>query len=321
VVACCDDGSPGWQPQDDGGTAADQIVVTTEALDDGRVRMAYEALLEAEGVTGAVTWELSGGELPPGLALAEDGTISGTPERAGEFAFEVTAWDDAGEDAADLEISIPEVLLLSGFAPFGGNPTNPSWEALVPLHEQLLDGLDVRAVEIPVVWGVAWEVLLEEIELLRPLVVISTGQANSDAMRFETTGRNAMWGTDEDGQDQSGEAIVPDGPYTATSTIPIQEMRDAMEGGGYPTMVSGDAGFYLCNYVAYQLFYYQETAADGPLVAGFVHVPPAPFDGTFEVADITAAHELGIEALASWLASGDQAKSFVVDAVAAPSYF
>lgn len=327
ALAGCDSESPGWQPHDgnpDGGDDAaveSDIEIVTESLDDGRVQMPYEALLEVSDPIGEVAFELSDGELPPGLELSADGIISGTPERAGEYGFEVTAFDEAGEDSAELEIAIPEVLLMSGFEPFGGNPTNPSWESLVPLHEELLAGLDVRAVELPVVWGVAWDVLLEELELLHPLVAISSGQAGSDAMRFETTGRNAMWGTDEDGQTENGGAIVEDGPYTASSTIPVQEMRDAMEAGGYDTMVSNDAGYYLCNYIAYQLFYYQDTAEDGPLAAGFVHVPPAPFDGTFSVADITAAHQLGIEALAAWLESGEQAKAPLVDTFAAPVYF
>jgi pyroglutamyl-peptidase len=316
----CDSGSPGWQ-SGDGGAAPLQIEIVTESLDDGRVQFPYEALLEAEDTTGEVVWEVSGGELPPGLELGAEGEISGTPERSGVFAFEVTAWDEAGEDATDFEITIPDVLLMSGFEPFAGNPTNPSWDSLIDLHEQMLFELDVRVVELPVVWGVAWDVLLEEIELLGPRVVISSGQAGSDAMRFELTGRNAMWGTDEDGQDQNGEAIVPDGPYTVSSTIPADEMQSAMEDSGYATMVSNDAGFFLCNYIAYQLFYYQDTAGDGPVAAGFIHVPPAPFDGTFEVADITAAHELGIEALAAWLDSGEDTKAPEVDTFAAPSYF
>jgi pyroglutamyl-peptidase len=316
----CDSGSPGWQ-SGDGGTASTQIEIVTATLDDGRVQMGYEALLEAEDVTGEVIWEVSSGELPPGLELSEDGTVTGAPSLSGDFVFEVTATDEVSDDTVELEISVPDVLLMSGFEPFGGYPTNPSWDSLIALHEQMLSELDVRVVELPVVWGVAWDVLLEEIELLSPTAVISTGQAGSDAMRFETTGRNAMWGTDEDGQNENGAAIVADGPYTVSSTIPVDEMREAMEGGGYDTMVSGDAGFFLCNYIAYQLFYYQDTAEDGPVAAGFVHVPPAPFEGTFEVADITAAHELGIEALAAWLDSDDQAKAPEVDTFAPPSYF
>lgn len=316
----CDDSSPSWQAGD-GGAAPMQIQIVTESLDDGRVQFPYDGLLEAEDTTGEVVWEVSGGALPPGLELGPSGEITGAPEKSGLFAFEVTAWDEAGEDAAELEITVPDVLLMSGFEPFGGNPTNPSWESLTELHEQFESGFDVRVVELPVVWGVAWEVLFEEIELLSPLVVISSGQAGSDAMRFELVGRNAMWGTDEDGQDQNGAAIVADGPYTVSSTIPADEMRAAMEDGGYATMVSNDAGFYLCNYIAYQLFYYRDTAEDGPVAAGFIHVPPAPFDGTFEVADITAAHRLGIEALADWLDTGDEAKAPQADTFSAPAYF
>ena len=54
----------------------------------------------ATGGSGAYTWALVSGSLPPGVSLgATRGTISGTPRTAGNFAFSVTATDNEGRVA------------------------------------------------------------------------------------------------------------------------------------------------------------------------------------------------------------------------------
>ena len=51
----------------------------------------------ATGGSGTYTWSLSSGALPSGVALdATRGTIAGTPQKAGIFAFGVTATDSEG---------------------------------------------------------------------------------------------------------------------------------------------------------------------------------------------------------------------------------
>ena len=62
--------------------------------------------LPASGGRPPYTWSITGrGTLPPGIALAADGTVSGTPTTAGTYSFTVHVADTAG-DAAGAGASI-----------------------------------------------------------------------------------------------------------------------------------------------------------------------------------------------------------------------
>ncbi|MBI5488385.1 MAG: pyroglutamyl-peptidase I [Deltaproteobacteria bacterium] len=333
VATACDEGS-----DDDAGAAetgddadgaggdgdvADEvpaIAITTESLPGGRVQVAYAAQLEASGASGTVTWEVTSGGLPPGLDLDVEGAISGLPERSGTYDFEVTVHEATASDVGMLSIAVPKVLLMSGFEPFGGYAINSSYEAIEPLGETMVGGLDVRVVELAVEWGTSWDELEAEIERLHPDAVIATGQAGPEGMRFETAALNVMRGTDNAGVTMSGEPIVPGGTSRLRADYPIDEMDAAMTAGGFPTLVSADAGDFLCNYVMYRLLDYCASATEVPAAFGFIHVPPVP-DVGMTVDEITAAHRLGIEALADWLSSGKEARPAVPNIHTPPRYF
>ena len=57
---------------------AETLAVTTETLPPATVGVPYRVDLTATG-SGALTWSVTSGALPSGLALAADGAISGTP--------------------------------------------------------------------------------------------------------------------------------------------------------------------------------------------------------------------------------------------------
>ncbi len=72
-----------------------QLVIITTSLPDAQVGVAYSTTLHAAGGTGAISWKISSGSLPAGLALnAATGVISGTPTLAvSEVPLTVTATD------------------------------------------------------------------------------------------------------------------------------------------------------------------------------------------------------------------------------------
>ena len=290
---------------------------------EGRVgfELAEDLELGLDGVHGA--WSASG-ELPPGVELDDDGWLRGVPEASGFYGFEAQVEDDDGRTGiVSVDLTIPTVVLLSGYEPFGGAETNPSIEALWPLQEQLAGALDLRVIELPVVWDTSWDLLLAEIEALNPDIIVATGQAGTDRMRFETNAVNIENGTDNDGATRSGSEVVQGGPSALVDRLPEDVMSAAMEAEGYATSISDDAGDYLCNHLFYHLMYYAEVEAQRTdLVAGFIHVSPAGQYSSYSVEDITAAHLLGLEALSDWYGSGAALTvRSPVDEHRAPVYF
>jgi hypothetical protein len=93
--------------------AAAGPTVTTTALADGSVGVAYSMTLAATGGTGPYTWSVTtGGALPAGLTLAGNGTISGTPATAGlygPYAFTVTDANNATGLSTNLVLRINSV--------------------------------------------------------------------------------------------------------------------------------------------------------------------------------------------------------------------
>lgn len=69
------------------------LEITTASLPDGQVKRGYSLGLQA---SRPATWQVTGGALPPGLALTPSGQLSGTPKNAGAWFCAITATDDNG---------------------------------------------------------------------------------------------------------------------------------------------------------------------------------------------------------------------------------
>jgi hypothetical protein len=77
-----------------------QPVVATSSIHGtgarAEVGIPFTATQTATGGNGAFTWTLASGELPAGLALAADGTLSGTPTVPGRSSFALRVTDGEG---------------------------------------------------------------------------------------------------------------------------------------------------------------------------------------------------------------------------------
>ncbi len=75
------------------------LVVTTTSLPNGTNGVAYSQALAASAGQTPYSWTISSGVLPPGLTLATNGVISGTPTANGPFNFTVKVTDATNSTA------------------------------------------------------------------------------------------------------------------------------------------------------------------------------------------------------------------------------
>lgn len=166
-------------------------------------------------------------------------------------------------------------ILMTGFAPFGGEPVNPSWQA-VSLVGARRD--DVAAVELPCEFAASLPALRRALEEHRPSLVVCAGQAGG---RSEVTPERVAINLidaripDNAGAQPVDAPVVPDGPAAYFTTLPVKACVAAIRAAGVPASVSHTAGTYVCNQVFYGLMHLLATEFPG-VRGGFVHVPFSP---------------------------------------------
>jgi pyroglutamyl-peptidase len=159
-------------------------------------------------------------------------------------------------------------VLLTGFEPFGSATTNPSGEIV-----KQISGNNIVTAILPVAYAQSAEKLLALIAEHNPDVVISLGQAEGrTAITPEKVAINLDDArlADNEGVMRNDVKILVDGPDAYFSTLPINQMVDAIKAQGIPASVSLSAGAFLCNHV---FFVAQNKFAGTNVRSGFVHVP------------------------------------------------
>lgn len=164
-------------------------------------------------------------------------------------------------------------ILVTGFDPFGGEPTNPAIESVKRIDNNI-EGAEIIKLEIPTVFHKAADVVEEKIKEVKPDVVLSIGQAggrygitvervaiNQDDARIE----------DNEGKQPIDVVIREDGAPAYFSTLPIKAMVEEIKKENLPASVSNTAGTFVCNHIMYQDLYLAEKY--GNIKAGFIHVP------------------------------------------------
>ena len=176
-------------------------------------------------------------------------------------------------------------ILITGFEPFGGESTNPSWEAVNRLPDTMGDSR-VCKLRLPVVFGQCGERLLQAVAEIRPDVVVCCGVARS---RTEVTPEllavNWRMGAiaDNAGVAYAGEKIDPSGPDAIMTDLPVTRIVEAIREAGLPGRLSLSAGAYVCNDLYYTVMQGQGRYGYRGL---FIHVPA---ESALPLADITRA--------------------------------
>ena len=163
-------------------------------------------------------------------------------------------------------------VLLTGFEPFAGDRTNPSWDAVQLVEAR---GVELARQLLPCAFGDAIAVLRQAVLDHRPDLVIAVGLAGGrEVITPERVAINLDDARipDNNGRTPLDEPIVGGGPAAYFTGLPIKAGVAAMRAAAVPAAVSHSAGTFVCNHVFYGLMHL--IATELPQVrGGFVHVP------------------------------------------------
>jgi len=201
------------------------------------------------------------------IAATETATATSLSE------YPVLGGEDADEDGFRIDTK-ENVILLTGFEPFGGYTVNSSWEAVKSLDGmQVLKDVRIISIKIPVLWESAGEILEQNIDRYDPIIVINVGQG-SDQIALERIARNRAGPLpDNANKFPLTDTIMDGGPIFYETRFDLESLQQQLGKAGIVSIISDNAGDYLCNYLSYYSNNYLSKKYVGTPTM-FVHVPP-----------------------------------------------
>jgi pyroglutamyl-peptidase len=193
----------------------------------------------------------------------------------------------------------PPTLLLTGFDPFGGATSNPSWEAASALDGRSIGGHRIVARQLPTEFDASLPALHAAIRATSPALVVSTGLAGGrEGLSLERVAINVDDARipDNAGAKPVDARIAARGPAAYFSTLPIKAMLVALRRHGIPAHVSQTAGTYVCNHVFYGLMHALRRRPG--VRGGFIHVPDTGRGG-MPIDDIIEALRIALRVAAT----------------------
>ena len=169
---------------------------------------------------------------------------------------------------------MPPILILTGFEPFRGERINPSWEVARLLDGEVIGGLQIKSVRVPVGCAKAARRINGAIVRYRPRAVLGLGEAGGrPAISLERIAINLA---DERGAlARSGDPgltpVIRGGPDAYFSRLPLRAIVRELDRKEIPASVSLSAGAYACNALMYAALHYLRRKPGVPV--GFIHLP------------------------------------------------
>jgi pyroglutamyl-peptidase len=169
---------------------------------------------------------------------------------------------------------MPPILILTGFEPFRGERINPSWEVARGFDGDVIGGLQIKSVRVPVGCAKAARRITGAIVRYRPRAVIGLGEAGGrPAISLERIAINLA---DERGAlSRSGDPgftpVIRGGPDAYFSRLPLSAIIRELDRKEIPASVSLSAGAYACNALMYAALHYLRRKPAIPV--GFIHLP------------------------------------------------
>jgi len=169
---------------------------------------------------------------------------------------------------------MPPILIMTGFEPFRGERINPSWEVARAFDGDVIGGLQVKSVRVPVGCAKAARRIRGAIVRYRPRAVIGLGEAGGrPAISLERIAINLA--DERQALAKRGDPgftpVIRGGPAAYFSRLPLPEIIRALDKKEIPASVSLSAGVYACNALMYAALHYLRRRPNLPV--GFIHLP------------------------------------------------
>ena len=168
-------------------------------------------------------------------------------------------------------------ILITGFGPFPGapfNPTGPLVKRLARVRRPALADVTIVPHIFPTSHVSVDRDLPRLIAKHKPDALLMFGLATrTRTLRIETRARNTLaLLPDAGGASLRRSTIAPGKPAALALLAPAWRLLAAVRSTGIPSVLSHDAGRYLCNYLCWRAI---EKVGEpgGPRIAAFVHVP------------------------------------------------
>ena len=165
------------------------------------------------------------------------------------------------------------IILLTGFAPFGGERSNPSWEVASRLEGSQFNGVAVKSMRLPVNCRHASRVVIDAITSLTPAAVVGLGQAGGrPVLSLERIAINLAdpRGDHERDGGLRDTPVIASGPDAYFARLPLAAILRTLKRHNIPAGLSFSAGVYVCNTVMYSALH---TLRRRRTPAGFIHLP------------------------------------------------
>lgn len=164
-------------------------------------------------------------------------------------------------------------ILVTGFEAFLGESVNPSQKIAASCAQ--IPGVD--SLLLPVAFAKAFPILQKKLETEHYQAVLLFGQAGQRVSicleRIAINWRESESPDNEGVIASPGHKIAESSPDAFFSTLPLEEMKEALALLQIPVEFSYSAGAYVCNDLFFKT---AEFLKDRPTRCGFIHVPYLP---------------------------------------------
>lgn len=170
-----------------------------------------------------------------------------------------------------------QVVLVTGFEPFGNITVNPSQIIAEALNGSIINDAEIHGVVLPVDFNESAKIAADRIELDHPILVISLGlNARARGLEVEKIGVNLKSHPKDNETWSFPQRIDVSGPFLRFSPLNTINIVRKIREANITVQQSYFAGTYVCNALFYQLLGYMSEQHSETKI-GFIHVPLLDF--------------------------------------------